>query len=167
MLGPGVAIDAGKDAATAPDVALDARPDVRDAAPSAICVVPDGGFVPGGPLCWHTLEVLEITRSSSTCFVDTVVKEGAFGELAVDCSGGAAEATFGDHVFRGSFDGDQVDICTGTSFDWSDGCRWDSSQRVQGSIGSGEVRFDYTEAPAPGQTRCLTPCTATARVLID
>lgn len=150
-----------------PPPPVDAGRDVTTDAftpPSPICVAPDGGV--GATSCRRALRVLAITKSSPSCFVDTIVKEGDRGTLVFDCNGGGAEIAFGTHTMTGSFDGRRVDTCTGTSFDFSDGCRWNSAQRIQGDI-AGDLRFDYAESPAPGEQGCLSPCSASAVVVVE
>src|SRR5205823_1574390 len=114
------------------DVQVDANLD-------PICVARGGGL--GAAVCQRPLRVLAITKSGPTCFVDTVVRQGDRGTLTFDCAGGRAEIRFGNHTFLGSFDGQRVDTCTGTAFDFADGCHWNSAQRVQGDLSF--LRFDY------------------------
>lgn len=145
------------------DAGADVGPDVLTP-PSPICVAPDGGL--GATTCRRTLRVLAITKSSLSCFVDTIVKDGDRGTLVFDCDGGGAEIQFGAHTMTGSFDGRRVDTCTGTAFDFSDGCRWNSAQRIQGDL-TQQLRFDYAESPAPGERGCLSPCSASAVVVVE
>lgn len=95
-----------------------------------------------------------------SCFIDTPVVGGAIG--IGSCTGGGARIEFGDVVFVGGFDGDRIDVCSATTFDWSDGCRWGSAQRIVGSVKSGTLSFTYNEAPLPGETGCVVPCSANA-----
>jgi hypothetical protein len=160
---PDASIDGARARDARVDATLDAAVDVGVNL-DPICTVPDGGAT--GPSCTRALRVLSVSPSGAGCFVDVVVADGDRGTLRFDCNGGAAEATFGTHVFAGSFDRGRIDICTGTSFDYSDGCRWNSAQRIQGPLAT-ELRFDYVESPAPGQSGCASRCSATARVLVE
>jgi hypothetical protein len=159
-----------RDASTNPPRDAGARVDARvDAAvptPNPICVVPDDPQ-PGITCRASILFVGPLVKSSDSCFVDAVVVPGDRGEIVYDCNGGLAEAIIGSAIFRGSFDGVRVDACAGTSFPWSDGCDWNSAQRIEGTLASGELHFTYAEAPAPGQAGCLSPCSAAGKVIVE
>ena len=157
------------DAATPPpDAAPDdvARPrDAEPRPPSATCVPPDAGAA--GPACTRSVVVQTLTRSSPTCFVDVVVAVGQTGTLTLACAGdGEASIAFGSRSFAGAVVGGAIMVCTGTQFDWSDGCVWTSAQTVQGDVASGTLSFDYVEAPKPGQSSCAAPCTAHGTIAV-
>lgn len=132
--------------------------------PDPICVGADGPAPRGD--CSATLVVDSYDLSSSTCYVDSPVVSGAVGRLTYDCKGGRAEIRFGALVFGGTFDGTSFDTCTGTSFDFSDGCHWNSAQRVGGRIEGSNLQYAYVERPAAGETHCASPCSATARLRV-
>jgi len=73
------------------------------------------------------------------------------------CSGdGPAKVTFGAASFDGADEGGKVTACTGTQFDWADGCTWTSAQTVTGSVASGTLRFTYGEAPKSRASTCAS-----------
>lgn len=115
------------------------------------------------PLCTARLVVRQ-TDGASGCFIDERVT-GAPGELRYPCGGGPATATFRNGRFAGRVEADgTVSLALATSFPFSDGCRWRSAQAIDGRLASGRLAFRYTEAPAPGQRGCASPCRATGEV---
>jgi hypothetical protein len=115
--------------------------------------------------CTATLKVVPLGRSGASCHIAEEVA-GQNGTLTYPCAGGRAEATFGSYVFQGFITDGKIDLLLSTSFDFTDGCKWRSRQRVQGSVASGELGLDYEEAPEPGQKSCASACTAGARVKV-
>lgn len=165
---PGLdALDARALDAPAHETGLDA-PGARDAPPDAR--PPDAGDPcetdPGplrAPICTRPLFADDAVLSCPGGFVD-VVAQGP-GTLAWECGGGRAEARFGDRIYRGSRTGDAVALCIQTEFDYADGCRWRSSQRLEGDVATGELRLTYREVAIAG-TACFPPCSADARVVV-
>jgi len=152
-----VAHDAGVDHAI-----HDAATDVvtMDVNPKALCVLPDAG-VPK-ITCTSPLHAGFIPPSSSTCFVDTLVKTHDDGTLTYACNGDPstyAMATFDGGTFLGTIQGTNVDVCTGTTFPWSDGCTWSSAQHIAGDLSTGTLEFTYAEQPIAGQG-CESACSA-------
>jgi len=149
----------------APGVDAPVEPPVDAEPPSPLCAVPEAG--PPGPdagTCQKTLTLIEIVPSSPACFIDEVVSQVP-GELVFPCGGGAATATFGAHVFEGAVTGGVADLCSGTQFPWGDGCEWQSAQHIAGALDDGVLTYTYAEAPAPGQSGCLSACSATGILL--
>jgi hypothetical protein len=119
-----------------------------------------------GPMCTERVTVTSISRSSPSCFTDTVVQGGEAGLLTFPCSGdGPVSLHIGSAQFVGAQIDGKLEACTGTEFAWSDGCTWTSAQRVSGKAGSGHLVFTYGEAPKPGQRQCASACTAKAAIL--
>ncbi|MEE2828119.1 MAG: hypothetical protein VX498_02940 [Myxococcota bacterium] len=106
-----------------------------------------------------TVEDLQVPRS---CHVD--ISEDPSARLTWDSKTGEAFATFGNHEFSGLVTGDTVSLVATTEFDWSDGCRWKTEQRITGLLHGPPLAFFYQEAPLPGQRNCSNPCTATGIV---
>ncbi len=113
--------------------------------------------------CAVTLRVAQLAMSHDTCWVDEKVT-GASGTLTFPCSGGTAEARFSSIVFTGQMSDGQVELLLATQFKYSDGCRWESRQRLAGVLESGALLYEYSEAPAAGQQGCVYGCTAAAKV---
>jgi hypothetical protein len=153
-------VDAAQDAIAdaAHDGSREAEP--FDAGPPPeICTPPEGGVAL--TTCQRSLVVTSLLRSNPRCFVDAVVAVGQQGLLIYPCNAdGPATITFGTRGFTGAYIGGVVDVCTGTTFPWSDGCQWTSAQRIVGPLASGALAFTYAEAPAQGQSACLRPCSA-------
>ena len=120
----------------------------------------------GGPVdgtCERRIHVDPISLSGAGCFIDQQV-EGRDGVLRFACGGGAATAIFDGASFAGSLDGDTVEVALSSSYDHTDGCTWVTSQRIRGSLSSGELEYRYSEAPTVGDSGCASPCYGTARV---
>jgi hypothetical protein len=113
--------------------------------------------------CTRTLVAAPVDTSAETCWVDAVVTEEA-GVLTFPCDGGSATATFGDRSFYGVVDGDDVELCATTEFEWSDGCSWLSAQHISGTLSSGQLEFSYTEAPEAEQADCDAACDAATTI---
>ncbi|MBN8615097.1 MAG: hypothetical protein J0L92_31155 [Deltaproteobacteria bacterium] len=162
----------GLDATRSPDVLtpLDAfeRPDVIT--PTDAFTEPDVLFVDAGdpceigpaplaePICTRPLFGREPTLSCPGGFVD-VAAQGA-GELAWECDAFRAEARFGARVYRGQRVRDQVALCIRTEFDYVDGCRWQTSQRLEGDASGDDLTLTYREVAISGDGDCFPPCTA-------
>ncbi len=119
-------------------------------------------------MCTVDVHVGAITPSMGTCFVDTVVHEGDDGFVNFACNGDPstwAGAKFAKGEFLGSVKGTIVDVCTGTTFPWSDGCTWASAQRITGDLDSGTLSFTYEETPIEGGP-CEPPCSAQGTILV-
>ncbi len=169
----GVSADAGADAHR--DAGVDSRIDADadapppnlspPAPPDLICTARDAG-IGAGATCTRPLTVTAFKRSSPSCYVDTGFDVGSEGVLTYPCAGGVAAIIFAAHTFEGVVIDGLVDVCVGTTFPWSDGCTWQSTQRVEGSAASGPLTLTYAEAPAAGQS-CASPCTASALISFD
>lgn len=158
--------------------AHDASSDVRDASsdvpvprdaggdatkPSSRCEIADAGSPPFPAACGHSLRVVRLTPSRATCFLDLAITQGSVGAMTVLCNGGYASADFGKGIFEGSFARGDVSMCIGTTFTYSDGCTWQSAQRISGTLASGTLAFEYAEAPIKG-TGCAPACSATGTI---
>lgn len=115
--------------------------------------------------CAATLIVRQ-TRAAAGCAIDERVTR-APGVLQFPCAGGAAAVTFGDSQFTGTVQGGMVDLSLRTRFHFSDGCDWESAQRIAGELASGQLTFTYIEAPLPGQSRCANACQAYGAVQVQ
>lgn len=142
-------------------------------APSASACALDGhGFDPATDptdRCTRMLRTTYMFKTRPECWIDDSMKV-VEGTLEYPCSGGGAAATFADLRFEGDFDGDGLTLCTATSFEGIDGCRWSSIQRIAGTISTETLHFDYHEATETGQRRrrhCEPSCTALAEIVIE
>jgi hypothetical protein len=153
------------------DVALDVGSDAPPSSP--LCAATDAG--PPAHICSVSVRVGAITPSMATCFVDTVVHEGDVGTVRYACQDAPslwAVADFDGGEFVGTVKDDSVgvkellDLCTGTTFPWSDGCTWASAQRITGGIMAGKLSFTYEEQPIQG-TGCEPPCSATGTLIVQ
>lgn len=121
-----------------------------------------------GPMCQRSVVVTSLDVPPG-CFTDTLVKPGQTGTLSFPCNGdGEARLTFGKKSFKGAALGGKVEMCAGTEYPFSDGCKWTSAQRVRGSVTSGVLAFDYGEAPKVGQGQklCARACSAHGTVAV-
>ncbi len=156
-------VDTGHDVTPIVDTGSDVAP------PSPLCAAQDGGAP--GSVCSVNVHVVNIAPSSVTCFVDTVIHTGDNGTVSYACNGSSsnwAVADFGPNTeFVGAVhDGTVVDLCTGTTFQFSDGCTWASAQRITGDVSSGTLSFTYEEQPIAG-SNCLSPCSASGTLAVQ
>jgi hypothetical protein len=119
--------------------------------------------------CSVVVRVLSLVPSMPSCFIDTPFAIGSVGTLRWDCGSdfGGAEVVFaGRGKFVGVFSKAQgVNVCFGTTFPWSDGCQWTSSQNIVGNPqGGGRLQMTYGEGPIPGQSGCVVPCSASGEL---
>jgi hypothetical protein len=122
----------------------------------------------GAPMpqtCTALLKVVQLGRSSSTCWIDERVSKTQ-GRLTYPCAGGAAEATFGEAVFTGELRDGRADLALTTTFDFQDGCRWTSDQHITGRLATDHMDYAYSEAPLAGQSGCASACTAKGAVYL-
>lgn len=139
-----------------------------DAGAPDLCVMGTGAL--SSTPCHATVVMQTLTVSSSSCYVDVVAHPGDTAQLYWDCGAatGHAELRFATLTAAGPWSSPTVSVCFGTHFPWSDGCQWQSAQRVQGSPVSGAtLQFSYEERPDPGQSGCASACTATGTFLVQ
>ncbi|MCB9591212.1 MAG: hypothetical protein H6719_00655 [Sandaracinaceae bacterium] len=118
----------------------------------------------GGGSCQSTLAVGPV-RTRPGCTIDERVS-GQTTALSHACGDGPAAASFADARFEGGVTNGQLDIAIETAFDFSDGCRWRTKQRIQGTLASGQLAYTYEEQPDPGQRGCAQGCLANAEVQV-
>jgi hypothetical protein len=127
------------------------------------------GKVPknAGPICTRTVVVTSLDVPPG-CFTDTVMQLGQTGTLSFPCDGdGPAKLAFGGKSFSGATMGGKLDMCAGTEYPFSDGCRWTSAQRVTGRVAAQSLSFSYGEAPKAGQFKqCARACSASGTVRV-
>ncbi len=118
-------------------------------------------FVNGN--CTARLIVAQL-RVQSGCTIDQRITQ-APGVLEYACGGGWARASFGASAFAGTFRGGVINLQIRTAFPFTDGCNWQTQQRIFGVLASGNLSYSYLESPMPGQTNCARPCGATGAVI--
>jgi hypothetical protein len=121
-----------------------------------------------GKMCTRTV-VLSSLDVAPSCFVDTIMKVGETGTLFYPCEGdGEVKLTFGRKSFGGASISGKLDMCAGTEYPFSDGCKWTSAQRVTGRLTGDHLTFSYGEAPKVGQQKkfCASACSATGVVRV-
>ncbi len=152
--------DVSRRDSTEPDAPME-----RDAGKARCPTPPDGGAPTS---CGRVLTIVSITPSSKTCFLDLGLSYvGGPGTLSFVCQGRYAHADFDKAPgFAGSYDNDFVDVCFGTTFKYSDGCTWSTAQRISGTLASGVLQFEYSEAPILGSA-CASPCSATGVISVQ
>jgi hypothetical protein len=117
-----------------------------------------------GP-CAATLVAAAVTATPG-CWVDEKVANQTTS-LTYACAGGAAVAPF-DVDFVGSVSTDgRVDLGATSDFEWDDGCRWRSEQRIVGALSAGTLDYSYTEKPIAGEGCASAHCTASAQVAVQ
>jgi len=106
------------------------------------------------------LRVGRVELSSPTCFVDAKVRQGDEGRL-LRCPSGAV-AVFPRASFAGAWGEAGVDTCVRTEFPFSDGCTWETMQRMRG--GPSAIEYTYGERPVSGGRCAPSSCKARADV---
>jgi hypothetical protein len=106
-----------------------------------------------------SVKVANYTLSSRTCAVDTQIKDGDVGHV-MRCKDGVY-IQFPDAIFGGTSDGVEVNTCMRTEFPFSDGCTWETTQRISGRVDT-VMRFSYGEHPISGRGCSPSPCSASA-----
>lgn len=104
-----------------------------------------------------------VTLSSPTCFVDAKVHEGDQGRL-LRCPSGAV-AVFSRVSFAGAWGETGIDTCMRTQFPFSDGCTWETMQRMRG--GPSVIEYSYAERPISGDQCAPSSCRARADVEVQ
>jgi hypothetical protein len=115
--------------------------------------------------CAALLTVGPVSAMPSDCWIDEQVSNRS-AMLVYPCDGGSASAAFGV-AFTGTVAGGQVDLGANTTFPWSDGCTWQSEQRIAGELQSGALTYTYQEHPISGSNCEPATCTATTPVLVQ
>jgi hypothetical protein len=144
------------DATASGDAAVEAAPEIVDAGSFADVVVP-------GTSCARDLDVGKLTISQSACFVNQHV-ENQKTTLTFPCVGGVAEAKFGGHTFKGTVQGDVVALKDVEPFVFNS-CQWESTEKIEGNLATGTVKYSYTERPLQSCTD--TPCTASGNLAVN
>ena len=158
--------DAGRPDAGRPDAGRSLDAGVADAGVPTSCANAPGPQT--AQRCSQQLRVLSLSRSMPSCFVDVRMNVGDEGVLEWDCGTtmGRAEVRFPRARFTGVVRGDLLEVCFGSEFDWTDGCRWTSAQALRGPLTAGAtLRLTYSEASQPGQLGCVVPCSASGEVM--
>jgi len=132
---------------------------------SLMLPVSASSVAPTTPKCPTRLTV-KSTNKPGSCFIDERVTNRQ-GVLQYQCGDGPASATFGSDRFEGAVKDGQLSIELKTEFPFSDHCKWQSTQRIEGTMQPGGLVFTYTEAPLPGQKGCASACTASGAVALD
>jgi hypothetical protein len=118
--------------------------------------------------CAPKLLVTGSVPSSPGC-VDFPVEAGSFGGIQYPCGGGPVTAQLGSVQFTGTVQGGVVSL-SGTEIigrDRSpDGCVWQTTHHINGTVGSGELGYEYSEVFIEGVS-CWFPCTETGTVEIQ
>jgi hypothetical protein len=117
--------------------------------------------------CKPTLIVTGSTPSSPNC-IDEPVTMGSEGTIEFPCKGGPVTAQLGDIVFTGSATNGVVSLDGVATLIGPDGCLWQDSHHIEGSLSDGQLSYSYDEQMIDpmGQPSCWSPCTETGTVQI-
>ena len=113
--------------------------------------------------CPVSLEVTSVATGGG-CWIDAPPK-GATASAAFLCGGGPIAFTLGKHGFSGTVEGGMLNATATSTFEFSDGCSWVTTQRVSGSLASGKLAYGYSERVAKGRG-CASACTASGIVAV-
>jgi hypothetical protein len=118
------------------------------------------------PTCSVTLSVTNVAITSG-CWIDERVSHQN-AVLRFPCIGGVAEADFGA-TFSGTVaePSTATSLSASTTFWWSDGCRWQSEQRIEGELSAGALRYTYSEMPIQGTSCDPATCVGNADVEVQ
>ncbi len=116
--------------------------------------------------CSVTLSVGDVITTAG-CWIDEKVSHRT-AVLQWACDAGAAEADFGV-PFLGTVQEPStlVSLSATTTFSWSDGCTWQSEQRIDGQLSSGMLQYGYSEKPIQGTNCAPAYCTGSAVVSVQ
>jgi hypothetical protein len=78
----------------------------------------------------------------------------------------SASASLADKTFLGEVQNGEVKLVLSSNFDWADGCRWETVQKIYGQLSTGGLTYTYVEAPLAGQQGCSSSCSATGGIRI-
>ncbi|MFO0652005.1 MAG: hypothetical protein U0326_37645 [Polyangiales bacterium] len=116
--------------------------------------------------CSATIAVAPV-HTRAGCEIDERVSAQST-TVTFPCGGGPAQATFSDAAFGGSVTAEgAVELSLRTTFDFRDGCHWETKQEIRGVLASGALEYTYVERPLPGQQRCARGCEAAASVRVE
>jgi hypothetical protein len=126
-----------------------------------------GGTIGGAGQCIRAIKLQSFQASSPTCSLNEEVRNRP-ANLTFPCAGGAALASFGSQVFQGRVTGD-VALLTNVSQFQFEGCPWESTQSVTGSLNNKTLTYHYSERLKSTEARCknASPCTATGVVTVQ
>lgn len=117
--------------------------------------------------CQPTLYVTGSTPSSPGC-VDFPVEESTSGMIEYPCGGGPVTATLGSVAFSGSVQDGYVSLL-GTQIIGPeaspDGCVWEMTHTITGTVSSGALSYAYTETFIQG-FNCWYPCTESGTIQV-
>jgi hypothetical protein len=168
-LGVGLAVACG---ANAPQFVLAPVSDADAGAHRASSdAVPGPGAEAGAPqagrMCQATLRVGVVVPSPATCWLDQKVAHKT-AVLNYPCAGGPAEAGFGVRFEGLTDEAGGVDLLAKTTYRWSgDHCNWESTQRIRGVLGEGELTYTYEEQPIDGTGCSPAYCKASTPVVVQ
>jgi hypothetical protein len=121
-----------------------------------------------GPLqrqeCTRKLAAAELEKEEG-CVVDEQVTAEP-GILRYPCGDGAAEARFRQSIFRGEVRGGDLELRFEHEFQFVDGCRWHSVERIVGTLARLKLHYSYDDAPLPEQLGCWDICGATTEITV-
>lgn len=135
-------------------------------ATAALTIAPP---LPSRDQCSARLRAAPI-KTNEGCTLDERISKGN-GVLVFPCSGaGEVEAVFGEHRFRGTVNGSNVQLQLTTELDWDDGCHWETQQAIRGEWRREgkhpKLVWTYEEHPVSG-TGCFQACKAKADIEVD
>ena len=117
--------------------------------------------------CEITVTMSGITEDRPACWTDTPIA-GSTGAFSVPCDGGAVNVMLDEIEFSGELSPDcHLRMVAHTTFPWSDGCQWESTQVISGSLQPRRLDYEYRELPVAGEVDCLEPCSAVSSLVVE
>jgi hypothetical protein len=126
-----------------------------------------GGTLGGPGQCIRALKLASFHVSASSCTLNEEVRNRP-ANLTFPCAGGDALAAFGSQVFKGKVTGENVVLTNVSPFQF-EGCPWQSTQTITGSVKNKTLVYTYAEALKSTEARCksASPCTASGVVSVQ
>ena len=115
--------------------------------------------------CKPALLVTGSTPSNPNC-VDFPVEKGATGVIEYPCGGGMVSAQLGSLTFSGNVVSGNVTLSATGTYAGIDGCTWQTSHSIKGTLPDGSLTYFYSEKPIAGMN-CWQPCTETGTVQVN
>jgi hypothetical protein len=132
---------------------------------AALVLAPLGGEAVTADDCTAKLTVGDVSTPLG-CWIDEKVSHRS-STLRYKCGGGAGRADFGAWFVGSVSRGGDVVLSSTTTFPWSDGCTWQSTQRIEGALASKALSYSYSERPIAGTSCMPTRCTGSANVAVE
>ena len=124
---------------------------------------------PGGCFSGERVAAVDLEATVVSACAAWPSLDGMPGSATITRSGTTLTIDFGEGVvFAGTVNGSSVSIAYVHEHPWSDGCGWQATESLSGTIDDGcslNLRYDYTEGVVDSDGSCDSPCGASSDVV--